>query len=56
MNAHWGLIRGLHRGLFSGLITTNAGVGGALARGWTPVEALALFATLWASVSVSLQR
>ena len=52
MNAHWGLRRGL---LFRLLSTTN-GVLEVPAGGWPPVEALALFATLWASVSPSLQR
>ena len=54
MNSRWGLKRGLRRGLLSGLISTTTGVCGALARGLSLVKALALFATLWASVSVSL--
>ena len=49
MDSRWGL----RWGLLSGLITTNAGVREALAGGSSPVEALALFATLWASVSSS---
>ena len=53
MDARWGLRRGLRRGLLSGLISTT-GVREAPAGGLSPVEALALFATLWASVSVSL--
>ena len=56
MNACWGLKRGLRRGLWSGLISTNTSVRGVLAGGLSPVEALALFAALWASVFVSLQR
>ena len=54
MDSRSGLKRGLRRGLSSGLITTNSGVHGVLAGGSSPVEALALFATLWANVSVSL--
>ena len=54
MNSRWGLKWGLRRGLLSGLITTNAGVRGALVGGSSPVEALALFVALWASVSMSL--
>ena len=48
MNARWGLCRGL--------LSTTSGVLKVPARGWPPVEALALFATLWASVSISLQE
>ena len=54
MNARRGLRRGLHRGLLSGLISTT-GMREVLVEGWSPVEALALFATLWASVSLSLR-
>ena len=54
MNSCWGLKRGLHQGLLSGLITTNVGVRGALAGGLPRVKALALFAALWTSVSMSL--
>ena len=50
MDSRWGL----KRGLSSGLITTNSGVRGVLSGGSSPIEALALFATLWANVSVSL--
>ena len=42
-------------GLLSRLISTT-GVREAPAGGWSPVEALALFATLWASVTISLRR
>ena len=54
MDSRWGLKRGLRRGLLSGLLSTNTGVREVPAGGLSPVEALALFATLWASVSVSL--
>ena len=37
------------------LISTT-GVCEAPAGGWSPADALALFATLWASVSLSLRR
>ena len=50
MKARWGLCQGL----LSGLLSTTSGVLEVPAGGWPPVEALALFATLWASVSVSL--
>ena len=56
MDSCWGLKRGLRRGLLSGLLSTTSGVLEEPAGGWPPVEALALFATLWASVSISLQR
>ena len=56
MNLRWGLKRGLRRGLLSGLLSTNTSVREVPAEGLSPVEALALFATLWASVSMSLQR
>ena len=46
MNARWGLL--------SGLLSTTSGVLEVPAGGWPPIEALALFATLWASVSMSL--
>ena len=46
MNSRWGLP--------SGLLSTNTGVREVPAGGLSPVEALALFATLWASVSMSL--
>ena len=50
MSLRWGLKRGLRRGLLS----TSNGVCEVPLGGLSPVEALALFATLWASVSVSL--
>ena len=56
MNSRWGLKRGLRQGLLSGLTSTTTGVRGVLAGGLPPVEALALFAVLWASVSVSLRK
>ena len=49
MNARWGLRRGL-------LSTTTSGVLKVPVGGLSPVEALALFATLWASVSTSMRR
>ena len=55
MDSRWGLKRGLRRGLLSGLISTTTGMRRELAGGLSPDEALALFAALWASVSVSLQ-
>ena len=45
MNTRWGL----RLGLLSGLLSTTSGVPEVPAGGWPPVEALALFATLWAS-------
>ena len=54
MNSRVGLKRGLRRGLLSGLLSTNTGIREVLAGGLSPVEALALFGTLWASVSMSL--
>ena len=51
MNLRWGLCRGL----LSGLLSTTSGDSKALAGGWPPVEAFALF-TLWANVSASLQK
>ena len=48
-SSRWGLKRGLRRGLLS----TTSGVLEVPAGGLSPVEALALFATLCASVSVS---
>ena len=51
MNACWGL----SRGLLSGLISTT-GVHEAPAGGWSPAAALALFTTLWVSVSLSMRR
>ena len=54
MNSRWGLKRGLRRGLISVLLSTTSGVLEVPAGGLSPVEALALFATLWASVSTSL--
>ena len=53
MNACWGLSQVLRRGLLSGLISTT-GMHEVPADGWSPADALALFATLWASVSLSL--
>lgn len=50
----WGLKRGLCRGLLSELLSTANGVCEVPAGGLSPVEALALFATRWASVSMSL--
>ena len=50
MNTRWGL----RRGLLSGLLSTTSGVPELPTGGWPPVEALALFATLWVSVSMSL--
>ena len=44
----------MRRGLLLRLLSTNTSVREVPARGLSPVEALALFATLWASVSVSL--
>ena len=52
MNLRWGLKRGLRRGLLSGLISTTAGVREEPTGGLSPVEALALFAALWASMSL----
>ena len=46
---------GLERGLLSGLLSTNNGVREVPAGGLSPIEALAFFAALWASVSTSLQ-
>ena len=54
MDLRWGLKRGLRRGLLSELLSTTSGVLEVPAGGLSPVEALALFATLCASVSVSL--
>ena len=54
MDSRWGLKRGLRRGLLSGLVSTTTSVGRAPAGGLSLVKALALFATVWASVSVSL--
>ena len=56
MNSRWGLKRGLRRGLLPGLLSTNTGVRKVPVRGLSPIEALALFATLWADVSLSLQK
>ena len=50
-NLRWGLCQGL----LSGLLSTTSGDSEALAGGWPPAEALALF-ILWASVSTSLQK
>ena len=55
MDARWGLSAGVRRGLLSKLISTT-GVCEAPAGGWSPANALALYATLWASISLSLQR
>ena len=54
LDSRWGLKRGLRRGLLSGLLSTNTGLREVLAGGLSSVEALALFATLWASVSMSM--
>ena len=54
MRLRWGLKRGLRQGLLSGLLSTSNGIREVPAEGLSPVEALALFATLWASVSMSL--
>ena len=56
MNSRWGLKRGLPRGLSSGLISTSSGVRGVPSRGLLPVEALALFAALWARVLEEKQQ
>ena len=56
MSFRWRLKRGLRWGLLSGLLSTTSGVLEVPAGGWPPDEALALFATLWANVSTSLQR
>ena len=56
MNGHCGLSRGLRRGLLSGLLYTTSGAFEVPAEGWRAVEALALFAARWASVSISLQK
>ena len=53
MDSRWGLKQGLCQELLSGLLSTNSGVREVPAGGLSPVEALALFATLWASFSVS---
>ena len=50
MRLRWGLKQGLRRGLLS----TSNGICEVPAGGLSPVEPLALFATLWASVSTSL--
>ena len=50
VNVRWGLSQGLS----SGLISTTSGRE-APADGWSPADALALFATLWAGVSLSLR-
>ena len=55
-DSHWGLKQGLHQGLLFELLSTNNGVCGVPAGGLSPAEALALFATLCASVSLSLRR
>ena len=47
------LSRGLRRGMLSELISTTGVCEGPIG-GWSPADALALFATLWASVSMSL--
>ena len=55
MNTRWGLGWGLRQGLLSRLISTT-GVREAPAMGRSPADALAFFDTLWASVSLSLER
>ena len=50
MNSRWGM----KRGLLSELLSTNTGAPKVHVEGLSPVEALALFATLWVSISVSL--
>ena len=54
MSLRWGLERGLCWGLLSGLLSTSNGIREVPAGGLSPAEALALFTTLWASVSTSL--
>ena len=54
MSLRWGLKRGLRRGLLFELLSTGNGVCEVPAGGLSPVEAFALFAILWASVSTSL--
>ena len=55
-DSRWGLSRGLRRGLGPGLIMITSGMLEVLARGSSPIEVLALFSILYASVSVSLQK
>ena len=50
MDSRWGL----KWGLMSGLLSTTSGILEVPAGGLSPVEALALFTALWASVSMSL--
>ena len=54
MDSRWGLKRGLRRGLLSELLSTTSGVLEVPVGGLSPVETLALFITLCASISVSL--
>ena len=49
------LTLGVGAGLLSRLLSTNNGVREVPSGGLSPVEALAFFAALWASVSTSLQ-
>ena len=56
MDSRWGLSRGLPRGLGPGLIVITSGALEVLAAGLSPVEVLALFSILCASVFVSLQK
>ena len=56
MSLRGGLKGGLRGGLLSGLLSTSNGLCEVPAGGLSPVEALALFTTLWASISVSLWR
>ena len=51
-----GAERGLRRGLGPGLIVITSGALEVLVGGSSPVEVLALFAILYANVSMSLQR
>ena len=56
VDSRWGLSPGLRRGLGPGLIVITSGALEVFAGGSSPVEVLALFAILCASVSVSLQK
>lgn len=56
VNARWGLRWGLRLGLLSGLLSNTSGAFEVPTGGWLPAEALAFFATRWASISASLRR